>query len=252
MPPFIVAAIIAGVAALAYNRRATNPAAPVVVQTTPASNPPGIIGSFAAPPIAVSVDQAGKIQGPPVSQIQPHQPVQTNTPGTSASGVPVWSSNAQEFNDGYAMASPAPGTRIPGFYTGPIHNNIRTRFRPVAIPKPAKSTECSCGGSCGTASCANASDCASAKARNRDGGCLAPTRKAQLQSAGAMAVLRASAANLASSGVTDWMVVQQNEFDQQETNPLGFDQTVPATPFVSRSIGISPDQPLRTAFAANN
>ena len=245
MPPFLVAIAVAAIAALAYRKNAIS-IPKVSVPTTPSNNPAGIITSFASPPVAVNVNSAGQIEGP--STIDSVPSLQTNAPGTSASGVPAWSSNAQEFVPVEYTPTPAPLRQVASSYAGPIQQNIQPRFRPVKVNTPKPKTDCGCGGSCGSGSCANPSDCASAKARNRDGGCLAPTSQAQLQDAGP--VLARWAANVASSGGNSWLDYQQRVYDMQESSPASSDVTVPASPFIS-GIGISPNKPLRTAFAAN-
>lgn len=235
MPPLLVALFAAGIIAL-IPRKNSAPGAPTIVQTTPANNPPGILTSFAPPPIQN------------YAQIPSSAPIQTNQPGTSGSGVPAWSSNAQEFNNSPYMAAPAPSTRIPGFYAGPIGANLKPAYKSVKVPKSTRSSGCSgsCGSSC-SGGCQNPSDCSVASQRNQDGGCLAPTMNALVRSA-PPGVLESWIANMVSAGVDPYQAAQQNKYDQQNTAPNEEDITVPASPFI-QGIGINNMRPIRSAIA---
>jgi hypothetical protein len=235
MPPFLVALVVAAVGALAYRGNRRVQGAPTVVETTPANNPPGITTGFAAPPLQSTV--------PPTSYNPP--PIETNQPAASSSGVPNWTSNAQEFNTAPYMAAPAPSNRIPGFYNGPIASNLMPRFSPVRPPKIGKQS-CSGGGcGCGSGGCQNPSDCSVASARNQDGGCLAPTERSLVASAPPN-VMANWIANLASSGVNPFQAAQQMQFDEMDVNPQGEDITPPAAPWI-QSIGINRQRPIRSA-----
>jgi hypothetical protein len=236
MPPFLAALIAAGIILL-IPRKNQVPGSPVVVPSTPSNTPPGITTSFAQPPIQRSIGSGSAAP-----------PLVANAPGTSGSGVPQWSANAQEFNTNPYMNSPAPSTRIPGFYAGPIEDQLRPRWKSVKVPAGKTSCSGGCGGSCG-GGCTNTSDCGIAKQRNLDGGCLAPTQEAQLRSA-PPGVLASWAANLASAGANGWNTAQQAQFDRQDTNPAGDDQSVPASPNLT-GIGISTRAPLRSAIFSN-
>jgi hypothetical protein len=235
MPPFLVALIAAGIIWL-IPRKNKVPGSPTIVQTTPSTSPPGITTGFAAPPIQNYTPTPSQPTAPPL---------QTNQPGTSSSGVPEWTSNAQEFNDGLYSPAPSPGTRIPGFYAGPLSANLAPRYKPTKAPKTKQ--PCSgCGGSCG-GNCQNPSDCSVASNRNKDGGCLSPTQGALLNSA-PPDVISSWAANLVSASVSPFQAHQQFAFDQQDTNPQESDVTLPASPFI-QGIGLQKGQPIRSALA---
>jgi hypothetical protein len=238
MPPFLVGLIVVAVGALAYKGNKVVAGIPTVVPTTPATTPPGITTSFAQPPIQ-------NYPPPPSQSPNAAPPVQTNQPSPSSSGVPAWSSNAQEFNTSPYMAAPSPSTRIPGFYAGPISANLQPRWKRVKPPEIKQPKSSSCGSGCG-GGCQNASDCAVASARNNDGGCLAPTEGALLRSANP-GVLASWYANVASAGATPFQAQQQNQFDVQQGNPQGDDYTVPASPFL-QGIGINNMRPIRSAI----
>lgn len=234
MPPFLIALGVVALAAL-IPRKSKVPGAPVTVQTTPATSPPGITTGFAAPPLANNFSPAYQASIPPA---------QTNQPSTSASGVPNWTSNAQEFNTAQYGGSPSNLNRWPAFYPGPIQANLNPRYNRVKVPPVPKQQSCGCGvgASCGCSQ--NASDCSVSSRRNMDGGCLAPTQRSLIRSA-PPGVLQAWVANIASVGQTEFATAQQAAYDQQFTDPQGEDITIPASPHIT-GIGIS--SPLRTTF----
>lgn len=90
MPPLLVALIAAGFVGLAYRgkRAAINPPASPTVAGVNSGE--GILTGFAPPPIASEPSA-------PISTA-----IQKNSVSASASGVPQWSANAQEFNQGGA------------------------------------------------------------------------------------------------------------------------------------------------------
>jgi hypothetical protein len=238
MPPFLVALLVVGVGALAYKNRASVVGAPTVQPTTPATTPPGITTSFAQPPIQNSAPSPS--QSPNAAP-----PLVSNQPSPSASGVPAWSSNAQEFNTNPYGAAPSTFTRIPGFYAGPISAQLQPRWKRVKVPPIPKSQtvspSCGCGGGH-----QNPSDCAISSARNNDGGCLAPTEASLVRSA-PPGVLQAWLANMASSGATHFQAVQQQHYDIQDSNPQSEDVTLPASPFL-QGIGINNMRPIRSSI----
>jgi hypothetical protein len=238
MPPLLIALAVAAVVAL-IPRKQTVAGAPTIVQTSPATTPPGITTSFAAPPIQSYAPPASAPKAPPLV---------ANQPSPSSSGVQAWSSNAQEFNVNPYGPAPSTSSRFPPFYTGTIEDNIKPRYKLTAIPKSktAKSS-CGCGDSCGHGSYSNPSDCQVAGLRNRDGGCLAPTQRSLVNSA-PPGVLEAWVANLASAGVNVFQSQQQEAFDMQGNNPAGEGYVTPAAPNI-QGIGISRWRPIRGAMA---
>ena len=225
MPVALVALMIAGIAALAYKKK--NPLAPVVVQTTPYNGGVGIVGGFAAPPVS-----------DPSSELQPHL-AQSNIPNASQSGVPTHTSNVQEFNSSPAQWSPGGIVRPPYYNQGAIEPTFSSAARQRR--KSASNSGCSCGGGH-----ANASSCASAQSRNKDGGCLAPTRAAQLQDS--EGVIAAWAANIASNGVTPWDAMQQNQFDVQQNLSTEENKNPPTAPQLT-GIGLNYRRPHRSVIA---
>jgi hypothetical protein len=211
----LVAAAVAAIGVLAYKKPGTVVAQPIVTENNGSNGGTGITTGFAPPPIQSTVS------APTPS------PVQKNIPSSSASGVPNYSSNTQEFAVG--PANPSPGYPQPQFYMsnqGPISRAMQTST------KPTKTSNCGCGGG----SHSNPSDCATAAARNRDGGCLAPTRRSLVNSA-PPGVIATWAANIKSAGVTPWDGIQQAGFDAQESNSYN-ETTVPAAPNLT-GIGLS-------------
>jgi len=221
MPPLLVALAVAALSALAYKRKPVhNPAKPpAIVETTPENGGVGITTGFAPPPIATSV--SGGLPAPKTHQ--------TNTPSSAASGVPNFSSHTQEFNT--APAKPVPGVIAHPPYYG--SNPLTPIYSSVEVPESASKTgSCSCGGGQH-----HTNDCSISRARNRDGGCLAPTKKALVQNA-PPGLLEKWAANIASVHATPFEHIQQQAFDHQQSNPTGDDLSMPAAPQLT-GIGLS-------------
>ena len=219
MPPFLVALVVAGVAALAYKRKPAGQSQPqtVVLQAnSPANLPVGITSGFTQAPIQASV----------TAPLPNH--AQKNVPSASGSGVPGTTPNAVEFQQS-GDYQPAPGAvRHPSYYNpvqqeAPIQGLMKRRPQ-----KPASNGgSCSCGGGH-----SNTSDCAISQARNRDGACMAPTRRTLLESA-PPGLIEHWASMVQESGVSTFQNAQQLTYDAQQNNSHGEDVTLPASPFLT-------------------
>jgi hypothetical protein len=195
MPIALVAIMVAGIAALAYKKKGPPVA---VVQTTPYNGGIGITGGFAPPPV----------QAPGPNAVPIASTTQSNIPNASQSGVPSSSSHTQEFNTSPAQWSPGGIVRPPYYNEGAIEPTFTSAAKTSRV-RSSSGGSCGCGGNCG-----NPSTCSIAQSRNRDGGCLAPTREAQLSRSSG--VIAAWAANVQSNGASSWETMQQTVFDMQQ------------------------------------
>src|ERR1700674_407136 len=210
MPVFLV---VIGVAAAYFliPKKAANVA---VIQTTPGNGGVGITTGFAEP----SVTQGTSLQS---------SASQTNAPSPASSGVPVYSSESQEFTPYHSQDAPGVNP-LPTFYNTGVSLAPGNR-----LPQFTHSDHAAIVNGCGCGGGGRVSDCAVEKKRSSDAGCLAPTSKTQIDNM-PKGVIAKWAANLQSSPASSLFITgQQEHFDAAATHPKaeGHDLT-PASPFL--------------------
>ena len=217
MPVVLALGAVLGVIYLAFNPKSKVTNATVVTPPTPPNSNSGGVGittGFTPPPIQASVSA-------PVAPTK-----QTNAPGTSASGVPNYSANAQEFNTAPEYAAPGLNVRAPFYNPGQLAPIYSFTHKPATLPAGLSKGCGGCGASC-SSGCMGASDCAIASERNNEQGCMVPTTRSLLRGTSPK-ILQNWADNISSAGGNVWHASQQLRFDQQQQNPQGEDTTIPA------------------------
>jgi len=196
MVPLIVAAAAVGAALLVPKKQGDVSQS---VAQTPNDSAIGVNTGFATPTV-----QSGLVAPVPDS-------VTKNSPGSSSSGVPEFSAQAQEFQP--AAAHPAPGLYFgPTFYETGQALTLRSKIQAASNPTITDSSK---PGGCG---------CKGGGQSSGGIGGLAPARAAQTAPAGLIAKW---AANLSSIPVNPFAAGQQTTFDHQmAVAPVGPAATV--------------------------
>ena len=175
-----------------------------VVVPSPLNSPIGITTGFGMPSIA------GNIHADENKTMQ-------NQPSASASGVPAYALQTQEFNTAKPIASFA---GAPQFYNPEQHDlsfpSSRQRNTPETKP-------CGCGDKSAS------SNCSTMKRRTADAGCLTTSRKKQIEQTPPHLV-DSWANNILASHWSAFDAVGDMLYASQRENPQGYDLTVPASP----------------------